>query len=83
MWCLLWLAGGVGWGLGALRGGFRGRTATQGSAFGGPGGGRPARAGQVMAQLVPLWCRPRLVSRVRLTAAARSVSQWRFFRVPM
>ena len=49
----------------------------------GPVGARRGAGGQAMAQLVPLWCRPRLVRRARLTAAARSVSQCRFFRAPM
>ena len=82
---LVWVGGcrlGCRWasvGLGGLCGGL-------GLVFGGSGaagGGRAVAAGQAMAQLVPLWCRPRLTSRVRLTAAARSLSQCRFFAVPL
>ena len=72
-------AGGVGWGLGLLLGGLRRWAAGLGSAFGASAGAGPAGAGQAMAQLLPLWCRPRLVRRARLTAAARSASQCRFF----
>ncbi len=42
-----------------------------------------AVGGQVVAQLVPLWCRPRLVRRWRLTAAARSRSQCWLLASPM
>ena len=49
-----------------------------GAVFGGVG----LLAGTGMAQSVPLWCRPRLVSRVRLTAAARRASQCRLFAAP-
>ena len=64
-------------------GGLGGLGGCLGGVFGASGRLRRGAAGQAMAQLVPLWCRPRLVSRARLIAAARSASQCRFFRVPL
>ena len=37
---------------------------------------------ELITQLVPSWARPRLTSRFRLMAAARTVSQMRFFSLP-
>ena len=44
--------------------------------------GQNVRYGVFITQLVPSWARPRLTSRFRLMAAARTVSQMRFFSLP-
>ena len=45
--------------------------------------GKPLwRCGQAMAQVVPVWCSPSVVSRRRFRAAARWCSQWLFVTTP-